>query len=104
MRKQFVVPFMRMGRDPAAGQVRSKLAAHLSISEEELHAFLNTVRFTLGKNLVDLEREMEPRLKLAGLKPIDLTVTHIPYDSLPWELFAQGRNSFDKVGFYPADP
>ena len=87
------------GPRSAVGQVRLKLAAHLSISEEELHAFLNTVRFTLGKNLVDLSRDMEPHLKLAGLEPIDPTVTHIPYDSLAWELFAQGRNSFDEVAF-----
>ena len=91
--------FYENGPRSAAGRVRSKLAAHLSISEEELHTFLNTVRFTLGKNLVDLAREMEPLLELAELKPIDPTVTHIPYDSLAWELFAQGRNSFDKVGF-----
>lgn len=91
--------FYENGPKSAAGQVRSKLAAHLSISQEELRAFLNTVRFTLGKNLVDLASEMEPRLKLAGLKLIDRTVTHVPYDSLAWELFAQGRNSFDKAGF-----
>lgn len=92
--------FYENGPRSVVGQVRSKFAGHLSISEKELRAFLNTVRFTLGKNLVDLARDMEPRLKLAGLKPIDPTVTHIPYDSLPWELFAQGRNSFDKAGFY----
>ena len=91
--------FYENGPKSAEGQVRSKFAAHLSISDEELHAFLNTVRFTLGKNLVDLAREMVPRLKLAELKPIDPAVTHIPYDSLAWELFAQGRNSFDEAGF-----
>ncbi len=91
--------FYENGPRSAAGQARSKLAAHLSISSEELLAFLNTVRFRLGKNLVDLASEMEPRLKLAGLQPIDPTVTHIPYDSLAWELFAQGRNSFDKAAF-----
>ena len=91
--------FYENGPRSAAGQVRSKLAAHLSISEEKLHAFLNTVRFTLGKNLVDLARDMEPYLKLAGLEPIDPTATHIPYDSLAWEFFAQGRNSFDEVAF-----
>ena len=91
--------FYENGPGSAAGQARSKLAKHLCISEEELHTFLNTVRFTLGKNLVDLASEMEPRLKLAGLQPIDPTVTHIRYDSLAWELFAQGRNSFDKEAF-----
>lgn len=91
--------FYENGPRSAAGRVRSTLAAHLSTSEEKLRAFLNTVRFTLGKNLVDLEREMEKHLKFAGLQPIDPTVTHIPYDSLAWELFAQGRNSFDKATF-----
>ncbi len=91
--------FYENGPRSAAGRVRSKLAEHLSISEEELHTFLNTVRFTLGKDLVDLASEMEPRLKLAGLQPIDPTVTHIRYDSLAWELFAQERNSFDKEAF-----
>ena len=91
--------FYENGSRSAVGQVRSKLAVHLAISEEELYAFLNTVRFTLGKNLVDLAREMEPRLKLAGLQSIDPTVTHVRYDSLAWELLAQGRNSFDAVAF-----
>ena len=91
--------FYENGPISVVGRVRSKLAAHLSISEEELRTFLNTVRFTLGKNLVDLAREMEPRLELAGLKTIDSTRTHIPHDSLAWELFAQGRNSFDEAGF-----
>ena len=90
--------FYENGPRSAVGQVRLKLASHLFVTQEELRAFLDTVRFTLGKNLVDLAREMEPRLKLAGLKPIDPTVTHIPYDSLAWELFTQGRNSFDKAG------
>lgn len=91
--------FYETGQGSAEGQVRSKFAAHLSISEEELYTFLNTVRFTLGKDLVDLVSDMEPRLKLAGLQPIDPTVTHIPYDSFVWELFAQGRNSFDEEAF-----
>ena len=91
--------FYENGPRSAAGQARLKLASHLSVTQEELRAFLDTVRFTLGKNLADLASEMEPRLKLAGLQPIDPTVTHIPYDSLAWELFAQERNSFDKAGF-----
>ena len=62
-------------------------------------AFLDTVRFSLGKNLIDLTREMELRLKLAGLKLIDLTVTNIVYDDLAWKLFGQGHNSFDRGSF-----
>lgn len=85
------------------GKVRLELLDHLSesvpISEEELRAFLRTVRFMLGKNLTDLEREMRSLLKLAGLQPIDPTVTHIIYDDLPWKLFGQGQHSFDKEAF-----
>lgn len=88
--------FYDAGTKTAVGKVRSKLADHLAVSENELRAFLNTVRFTLGKNLTDLTREMEPRLKLAGLKPIDPTATNIIYDDLAWKLFEQGQHSFDK--------
>ena len=91
--------FYEQGPKSKEGQVRSTFAKHLSISEEDLCAFLHTVRFTLGKNLVDLEREMEPRLQLAGMKPIDSTVTHSVYDELAWKLFEQGRNSFNEETF-----
>lgn len=91
--------FYENGKKSAVGKVRSKLANHLSVSEEELCAFLSTVRFTLGKNLTDLAREMEPRLELAGLQPIDPTETSIVYDDLAWKFFSQGRHSFDRDSF-----
>ena len=87
------------GPKSAVGKVRSKLADHLTVSENQLRAFLNSVRFTLGKNITDLTREMEPLLKLAGLQPIDPTVTNIIYDDLAWKLFEQGQHSFDKDAF-----
>ena len=89
--------FYEKGPRSERGKARAKLASHLEISEEYLQAFLNTIRFTLGKNLTDLEKDMEPLLELAGLQPIDPTVTHIVYDQLAWDLFAQGRNSFNKA-------
>ena len=79
--------------------VLPSFSRHLSISPEELRSFLDTVRFSLGKNLIDLTREMEPRLKCAGLQPIDLTVTNIVYDDLAWKLFGRGCKSFDKNSF-----
>ena len=88
--------FYEKGPRSKSGKARAKLAAHLEIPEEDLHPFLNTVRFTLGKDLIDLEKDMEPLLKLAGLQPIDPTATHIVYDHLVWDLFGQRRNSFDK--------
>ncbi|RKU30564.1 hypothetical protein C6499_05870 [Candidatus Poribacteria bacterium] len=95
--------FYERGSRTEEGKVRLELLGHLSesepISEEELRAFLSTVRFMLGKNLTDLEREMRLLLKLAGLQPIDPAVTHIVYDDLPWKLFGQGQHSFDKEAF-----
>lgn len=91
--------FYEGGSSSGAGKVRSAFADHLSISEQELESFLETVRFRLGKNLEDLARELEPRLKLASLRPIDPSVTNIEYDDLAWKLFEQGRNRFDRDSF-----
>lgn len=95
--------FYERGSRTEEGKVRLELLEHLSesesLSEKELRAFLSTVRFMLGKNLTDLEREMRLLLKLAGLQPIDPAVTHIVYDDLPWKLFGQGQHSFDKEAF-----
>ena len=91
--------FYDKGLGSARGKARAKLSAHLEVSEEVLWSFLNTVRFTLGKDLTDLEKYMEPLLELAGLKSIDPTTTSIIYDDLAWKLFAQGRNSFEKNTF-----
>ncbi len=91
--------FYEKGPQSKRGMVRSKWATHLSISPEELPAFLETVRFTLGKNLADLEREMDLHLRLAGLQPIDPTVTYNVYDELAWKFLGQGRNSFDRDSF-----
>lgn len=91
--------FYEKGPQSKRGMVRSKWAKHLSISPEELPAFLETVRFNLGKNLADLEREMDLHLRLAGLQPIDPTVTYNVYDELAWKFLGQGRNSFDRDSF-----
>ncbi|MDH7579021.1 MAG: SAVED domain-containing protein [Bacillota bacterium] len=87
--------FYAGGSSSKLGRIRAKLASHLAITEGELKPFLDTLRFKLGKNLADLTKELEPRLKLASLKPIDPTATHIIYDDLAWEWFEQGRNSFN---------
>ena len=91
--------FYEKGARSRVGQVRLKWVEHLSISEAELCVFLKTVRFNLGKNLADLEREMELRLKLAGLQPIDPMVTHNVYDDIAWKFLNQERNSFDRDSF-----
>lgn len=88
--------FYEKGPTSKRGKARTKLADHLGISEEELQAFLNTVRFKLGENLADLTEKLNVSLKYQNLKQIDPQVTHNVYDDLAWKLFAQGRHSFNK--------
>lgn len=87
--------FYEMGPRSGAGKARRKLAAHLSVTDDELRSFLENVRFDLGKDLVDLIAQMGPRLELAGLHPINPALTNNPYDALPWELFGQECHSFN---------
>ena len=88
--------FYEKGPRSKRGNARTKLADHLGISEEDLQAFLNTVRFKLGKNLTDLTKELNVLLKHQNLKQIDPQVTHNIYDDLAWRLLGQGRHSFNK--------
>ena len=88
--------FYEEGENSRTGKVRSRLANYLSISEDEFRCFLNCVRFALGKGLEALLSEMQPRLQLAGLQPIDVTKAECVYDSLAWQLFEQGRHVFNK--------
>ena len=88
--------FYEKGPRSKRGKARTKLADHLGIPEEDLQAFLNTVRFKLGKNLADLTKELSVLLKYQNLKQIDPQVTHNVYDDLAWKLFAQGRQLFNK--------
>ena len=97
--KMLRLTFYEKGLKSAEGQARSKLANHLLISEDDLRVFLNTVRFSLGKDLTDLVEDLAVRLVKEGLKPIDSTRTTTVYDELAWKLFEQGRNSFDKDSF-----
>lgn len=79
--------------------VLSEFAEHLSVSHEVLRSFLNSVRFELGKNLLELTRNLDPLLKLAGIQPINPTASSIIYDDLAWKLFQQGRHTFTKEQF-----
>ena len=88
--------FYEKGPRSRRDKARTKLADHLGISEEDLQAFLNTVRFKLGKNLADLTKELNVLLKYENLKQIDPRVTHNIYDDLAWRLLGQGRHSFNK--------
>ena len=88
--------FYERGPRSRRGRARAKLADHLGVSEENLCAFLNTLRFKLGKNLTDLTERLNVLLKHKNLKQIDPRVTHNDYDDLAWKLFAQGRHSFTK--------
>lgn len=87
--------FYTGGPKSRRGAIRAKYAAHLEITEEQLKPFLDKVRFRLGMNIIDLIEQLHPRLKLASLKPIDPTTTHIIYDDLAWKWFERGKNNFN---------
>ena len=91
--------FYEGGPNSKTGTIQKAFVRHLSITEKELHRFLDTVRFQLGKNLVDLKNELIPRLKLANFKPVNISTTSLIYDDLTWKLFAQGRNYFNRKSF-----
>ena len=88
--------FYEKGPRSKRGKARTKLADRLGISEEDLQAFLNTIRFKLGKNLAELTQDLNVLLKYENLKQIDPQVTYNVYDDLAWKLFAQGRHLFNK--------
>lgn len=91
--------FFAAGSKSSAGKMRREFEQHLGIGSDELVRFLRTIRFDLGKNLSTLTEELEPRLRLAGLKPIDHTKTGLIYDDLTYKWLDQRRNSFDKDAF-----
>ena len=91
--------FYEKGSKSKQGIVRAKLASHLGISEDDFRSFFNVVRFTLGKDLTDLGKDMEPLLEIAQLQPIDPDTSHNIYDNLTWELFGQDRNTFNEKTF-----
>ena len=95
----FRCSFYDHGPTSEVGKVLTKWADHLCISQEDLRRFLKTIRFDLGKNLVDLERELTRELRLAELETIDPTVSYNIYDDLAWKLFGKGRTTFTRDSF-----
>ncbi len=88
--------FFEKGSRSIQGQIRKKLTNHLGVSEIELRTFLNVVRFDLGVNRGDTVENLNTNLKLAGLLPLDKTITNTRYAELAWKWLEQGSNSFDK--------
>ncbi len=88
--------FWEKGSRSLQGQIRTKLADHLGISQSELRAFLNVVCFDLGMNRRELLESLAASLKLAGLLPLEKTITNTRYAELAWRWLEQGINSFDK--------
>ena len=91
--------FYEGGNASRIGKVRWKFMEELDVSEGELVSFLSCLRLDLGKGLEDLAQRLEPELKLAQLKPLDLQTSAVEYDDLAWKLFRQGSNTFDRPIF-----
>lgn len=78
------------------GKLRIKLATHLKITEKELQAFTESIRFDLGVTRTKLIENINLSLKLANLVLIDKTITDTRYCELIWKFLEQGTNAFDR--------
>lgn len=88
--------FFEGGLRSVQGKLRQKLAEHLGVSEAELGNFLHLVRFDLGMNRKDIVEALSAKLQLAGLLPLEKTITNTRYAELAWKWLEQGGNVFDK--------
>jgi len=84
------------GENSKQGKIRTRLMNHLKISAEKLKPFLDSVRFDLAINRTQMLEKLNLGLKLAGLEPINQSITDTRYASLAWKWLEQGANSFDK--------
>ncbi len=88
--------FWENGPRSEQGKIRKKLTDHLAISDAELRDFLDLARFDLGLSRNDILETLDANLRLAGLFPLDRTITSTRYAEIAWKWFEQGTNSFDK--------
>ncbi len=88
--------FYEKGANSTQGKIRAKFVNHLGISEAELKPFLDKVRFDLGINRKGLAQNLDNKLRLCGLLPLDPTITNSRYSELAWKWLEQSANYFDK--------
>ncbi|MFT3895280.1 MAG: SAVED domain-containing protein [Anaerolineales bacterium] len=88
--------FFEKGANSIQGRIRKRLADHLQVSEAELRRFIPFIRFDLGLSCGNITEILSANLKLAGLLPLEKTITNTRYAELAWKWLEQGPNSFDR--------
>lgn len=87
--------FLRCSDRSKMGKVRRDFVSVLGISAEKVVEFLSCLRFRLGKGISDLSETLNEQLKMSDLKLLPNTSSN-EYTYLPWMLYRQGKNEFDK--------
>ena len=94
----FIRPsFFEQGSKSKQGKLRTKLATALGISENELKPFLEAVRFDLAINRRTIMENLDARLRLVGLLPLETATTDTRYSEIAWKWLEQGSSTFDKA-------
>jgi tetratricopeptide (TPR) repeat protein len=79
------------------GQIRDNWRKHLQIEEDgELQLLLRPLRILVGKNLQELNRELNDKLLLVGLKPVEEGALLHPYEDLARKLIKNHKTDFDR--------
>ncbi len=68
----------------------------LGCAPDEFELFVNRLAIRSSFDLVDQREALNDRLKLAGLLPLDLEVSHSPYDDLGLQLIECGKTEIDR--------
>ena len=87
----------------AAGKIRKLWREHLSIDEEELGLFSQTLSFgVVSDTLSDLRERVDQSLRASGLQRISPNESAFLYDDLPFQWQSQGKMDFDRETFHDA--
>ena len=78
------------------GQIRDNWRKHLQIEEDaELRLLLRPLRILVGKNLQELNKELNDKLHLVGLKPVEEGTSIHDYEGLARNLIKNHKTDFD---------
>lgn len=85
------------GERSEMGKLRVAWREHLGLgSDEELRVVLAPVRFEQGHSHAQIERTLNDKLRLAGLKAVEEGAMNHPYEGLARKLVQSGRAKIDR--------
>ena len=84
----------------ALAKIRAQWLTHLEMNAEDFDDFARSLRLVLNYlSRAGLAEALSDRLSLAGLIPLDRTVSTSPYDDLAQKLVMSGTNDFTRDTF-----